>query len=271
MQEQDFSSVNQAFTRQSVYYDAYDFQNPVLLWMRKVVRTHVLKYLNKDDHMLELNAGTGLDACFFINERSVSVHATDLTDGMVGEIQRKIEHFKLQELLTVQQCSYTELDKVKAKPFNYIFSNFGGINCVDDLTKITRYFPDLLSPGAFVTLVIMQPVCPWELVFALKGNFKYAFRRLSKKGTMAHLEGKYFMTYYFTPKDVMCALGKDFKKVDLQGLATFTPPPQMEKFPSKYPWLFNTFTKLDEKWSRYWPFNAWGDHFIITAQYQPAN
>jgi ubiquinone/menaquinone biosynthesis C-methylase UbiE len=268
---QDFSSVNQAFTSQSVNYDIYDFQNPILLWMRKMVRNHVNNYLKEGDSMLELNAGTGLDACYFINEKKVKVHATDLTDGMVAEIEKKIENYQLRGKLSVQQCSYTDLENVNSAPFQYVFSNFGGINCVDDLAKITKDFSRLLSPRGHITLVIMQPICPWELIYALKGKFKYAFRRLHKEGVKAHLEGKYFMTYYFTPKDVMKALGKDYLLVDLQGLASFVPPPQSEKFPFKFPKLFEFLKKMDERFSRRWPFKIWGDHFIITVQYLPSN
>jgi hypothetical protein len=132
---------------------------------------------------------------------------------------------------------------------------------------VTHHFPDLLQKEGIITLVIMQPICPWELISALMGKFRYAFRRLKKNGTLAHVEGKYFQTYYFSPADVVSALGKNFRILDLQGLATFTPPPQREVFPDHYPRLFKLLNKLDEKLSRVWPFNTWGDHFIITAKY----
>ena len=37
----------------------------------------------------------------------------------------------------------------------------------------------------------------------LKGKFRIATRRLRRGGTLAHVEGVRFMTYYFTPHHVL--------------------------------------------------------------------
>jgi ubiquinone/menaquinone biosynthesis C-methylase UbiE len=266
--EVDFNSINQAFSKQSVHYDKEDESNPILQWMRKIVREHVSKYLKTGDKILELNAGTGLDALYF-STQGFSVHATDLSDGMVKEIENKISQNDPTQKLTCQQCSYTELDKIKDKKFNYVFSNFGGLNCIPDLKEVIKHLPNLLSPGAYVTFVIMPPVCPWELSFMLKGNFRKAFRRMSRSGAEAHLEGEYFQTYYFTPSQVVKAFGKDFKKLSLQGLASISPPPHNLNFQKKFPGIYSKLTKADEKLSFCFPFNRWADHFILTMQYKP--
>ncbi|HVD96651.1 MAG TPA: class I SAM-dependent methyltransferase [Cytophagaceae bacterium] len=264
----DFFSVNKAFSKQSFRYDEEDRENVILQWMRGEVRTHVERYLKKTDRMLELNAGTGLDAFYFIHQ-GAHVHATDLSDGMVEQIGHKIKKYDLQTLMSCQQCSYTSLDQVQAGPFQYVFSNFGGLNCIPDLKEVIKHLPSLLTPGAYITWVIMPPVCPWEFNFILKGNFKRAFRRFNKEGVMAHLEGQYFKTYYFTPSQVVQAFGKDFKKISLQGLASISPPPHNFRFQKNFPGLYKMLTKTDEKLSNYFPFNCWADHFILTMQYHP--
>jgi len=266
--EIDFNSVNKAFSKQSVHYDKDDETNFILQWMRKIVRNHVENYLKPEDKILELNAGTGLDALYF-SSLGFPVHATDLSDGMIREIDDKINKHQLNGILSCQQCSYTELDKIKNKKFNYVFSNFGGLNCIPDLKAVIQHLPDLLIPGAYVTFVIMPPVCPWELSFVLKGNLRQAFRRFSKKGSLAHLEGEYFQTYYFTPSQVVKDFGKDFKKISLQGLASISPPPHNINFQIKFPRLYSRFAKADEKLSFVFPFNSWADHFILTMRYEP--
>ncbi len=193
--EVDFNSVNKAFSKQSEHYDKDDDENAILQWMRKMVRDHVGRYLKNGDRILELNAGTGIDALYFA-KNGYDIHATDLSEGMVKAIEEKV---KLNPGLkfTAQQCSYTELQNIKAGPFNYVFSNFGGLNCIPDLQEVIKKLSPLLSPGAYVTFVIMPPVCPWEMIYLLKGDFKMAFRRFKKGGSKAHLEGEYFQTYYF--------------------------------------------------------------------------
>jgi methylase of polypeptide subunit release factors len=80
--------------------------------------------------ILELNAGTGSDAAYFA-DKGFLVHATDVADGMVNAIKEKAA--RLPERLTVQQLSFTELESVEGAPFDLVFSNFGGLNCIPDL------------------------------------------------------------------------------------------------------------------------------------------
>ena len=266
--EVDFNSINKAFTKQSLNYDKDDENNAILQWMRKIVRNHVFLHLKTGDKMLELNAGTGLDALYF-SQKGYRIHSTDLSDGMVKEIKEKIKRFNLATQLSCEQCSYTELNKLNDLRFEYVFSNFGGLNCIPDLQDVIKHLPGLLSPGAYITFVIMPPVCPWEMAFMLKGNFRKAFRRMRKGGVPAHLEGEYFQTYYFTPSEVVKTFGKNFKKISLQGLASISPPPHSVNFQKKFPSVYNSLTRMDEKVSSMFPFNRWADHFILTMQYRP--
>jgi len=261
-----FTNVNEAFSRQSAIYDEYDISNPTLTWMRQQVRKHALNYLRPNDKILELNSGTGLDAEFFA-QKGFAVACTDLSDGMVEQMKKKISAGKYSDKISVQQCSFTELDKIANNKFDFIFSNFGGLNCISDLHESTKFFPSLLNKNGRVCLVVLSPVCPWELIQLFRGKIKYAFRRFEKDGTMANVEGVKFKTYYFSAKEVLIALGKDFKLMKLESLAVFTPIPQMEKIPQKFPALTKFLNKIDEKISTVFPFNRIGDHIIVTAEY----
>src|SRR4249920_2651381 len=117
--------VNEAFSKQSQHFDEDDFQNPLLQAMRSQVYNHVSKFIRKPSRILELNSGTGIDALHFIHQGH-SVHATDLSNGMIEEIKKKINEFNLHDRLTVQQLSYDQLDYLKGRKFDFVFSNFGG-------------------------------------------------------------------------------------------------------------------------------------------------
>jgi len=260
-----FNNVNTAFSRQSIIYDEYDRENPTLTWMRQQVMKHVLKYLRPNDKILELNSGTGIDAEFFA-EKGFSVHCTDLSDGMVEQMRNKFSSEIFSDKITIQQCSYTELDKIGEKKFDFIFSNFGGLNCIPDLRESTKFYPTLLNKNGRVCLVILPPICPWEIIQFFRGKFKIAFRRFNKEGVSANVEGIKFQTYYFSANTIMKALGRDFKLLKLESLALFTPIPQMEKIPKKLPGLAKLLNKIDEKISGTFPFNRIGDHIIVTAE-----
>ena len=262
-----FENVNKAFTRQSEIYDDYDRSNPTLTWMRQQVRIHVMKFLRKEDNILELNSGTGIDAEYFARQGH-KILCTDLSDGMIEQMKNKFSESELADKITVQQCSFTELDKISEQKFDFIFSNFGGLNCVDDLRKVTKFFPDLLNKNGRVCLVILPPVCLWEIIQLFRGKFSLVFRRFHKDGVLANVEGIKFKTYYFSKTDVMNSLGKNFKLLSVESLALFTPIPQMEKIPKSFPKLAKALNKIDEMVSGLYPFNRIGDHIIVTAEYK---
>lgn len=260
------SDVNKAFTKQSILYDSYEENNKILTWMRKQVRNAAISFLKKNDTILELNSGTGTDAVFFAR-KGFKVLATDLSDGMIEKIELKVNHEKLSGLIDVLQCSYTELDRIQNRKFDFIFSNFGGLNCVADLNLVTKHFPSLLRNNGIVCLVIIPPICPWEIIQLLRGKIKFAFRRFNKSGLPANIEGVSFYTYYFSHTKIMSALGPNFKLLKLMSLGVFTPIPQMEVFQNKFPRLLGFLNSLDEITSGYFPFNRMGDHIIVIAKY----
>lgn len=96
-------AINKGFSKQSYAYDESDQSNKILQDMRHQVYAHVEKYLIPKSRILELNAGTGIDALFFI-WAGHQVHATDLADGMISQIKAKISKHGLANQLT---CHYT--------------------------------------------------------------------------------------------------------------------------------------------------------------------
>lgn len=258
--------VNRAFSKQSLSYDAIDKENRVLQDMRQQVYDHVSAFIKTRSRILELNAGTGIDATHFVRQGH-TVHATDLSDGMIKQIENKIIQHQLTGQLTCQQLSYDQLDTLEGRTFDYIFSNFGGLNCIDDLSKVTKDLSKLLTSDGYVTFVIMPPIYLWELVGIFKGHGKQAFRRLHKNGVIAHLEGEYFKTYYFSLSQIKKAFGSKFKFIQSEGLCALSPPPSRGDFPLKHPALYKSLCKMDSLVRSSFPFNRWADHIIVTFQY----
>ena len=259
-------NVGRAFSKQSVNYDRDDSQNIVLLDMRKQVFDQVEKFIKSKGSILELNAGTGIDALHFV-QHGHQVHATDLSDGMLFQIKEKIRIHQLQNKFTCQHLSYDQLDQLNGNKFDFVFSNFGGLNCIDDLSKVTKHLPAILNPGGYVTWVIMPPVCLWELFGIFKGHGKKAFRRFSKGGVIAHVEGEYFRTYYFTLSQIKKAFGSRFQFISSNGLCAISPPPSKVNFPIKYPALYKNLRKIDSILRSHYPFNRWADHIIVTVKF----
>jgi ubiquinone/menaquinone biosynthesis C-methylase UbiE len=256
----------EAFSKQSEVFDQLYESNTIIRYKRKRVREHFLAHAPAGGHVLELNCGTGEDA-LFLNKQGFGVHATDIAEGMLAEAREKaIKQYASN--ISFEQCSFTKLEELQqGGPYDTIFSNFGGLNCTDELEKVVHSFPALLRSQGIVTLVIVSRFCLWEFLLLFTGRFATAFRRLfSKKGRSASLEGKKFRCWYYSPRQVMQYAQSDFRVLDIEGLCTFVPPSYIEHFPERYPKLFSFLVKLEARFSRTWPFRNIGDYFIITLQ-----
>jgi ubiquinone/menaquinone biosynthesis C-methylase UbiE len=263
---QQEQTVSAAFSLQSPSFDKIDEENELILWVRDRVRTEVLQYLSPKADILELNCGTGIDAIFFA-QQGHNVNATDNAEGMLRELNKKVSSLGLQDKVQSQRCSFNNLEELGfTKQYDYVFSNFGGLNCTDNLAKILGDVYNLLKPGGKFSFVIMPRFCPWEVGMFLRGYFKTAFRRFAKNGTMAHLEGEWFKCYYYNPSFVIKHTKDKFSLVSLRGLSIVVPPPFIEGFIKKHPSLFKQLQNLENKiWGKS-PFNRCGDHYIITMQ-----
>jgi len=262
-----WKAIDLAFSKQSLHFETDDFSNPVLLEWRKRIYDHVDRFIRPNSRILELNAGTGIDAVYFV-ERGHVVHATDLSAGMIAKLKEREAAYSKR--ITVQQVSFDKLEQVEGK-FDYVFSNFGGLNCIDDLQTVTNQLPRLLNEDAIVTWVVMPRVSPWEWTWMLKGKFRDAFRRLQINGVIAHLEGEHFYTYYHSVGKIERSFGSAFRLLSSEALGVFSPPPAAQKFVKRFRGISNFLSRTDKIFSKTFPFNRWGDHVIVTLGFEKRN
>lgn len=263
LQEQQASA---AFSKQAPVFDRIDEKNSLIVWMRDRVHKEVMSFVRKDDYLLELNCGTGIDATYFASQ-GIRVLATDNAPGMLEQLQEKTTAFDLEELISVRRCSFNNLEELgAAQQFDYVFSDFGGLNCTDRLDKVLSDIDRLLKPGGRFTLVVMPKVCPWEMAMFFRGYFKTAFRRFRKGGAGAKVEGLPFRCFYYNPRFIIRQMDNGYKLLGLKGLSITVPPPYIEHFVERHPKLFHTLERWENKlWDKA-PFNRWCDHFIITME-----
>ncbi|OGO14018.1 MAG: hypothetical protein A2Z66_12990 [Chloroflexi bacterium RBG_13_66_10] len=263
-----FPEIAEAFSLTAEKYDRFGEDHPNLTRMRQKVYAHAFRYLQPGAHILELNSGSGTDAVY-LARNGFRVHATDIAPGMLERLREKVDRFQLSDRVSVQDCSFMSLDQVRGGPFDAVFSDLGGLNCTSDLRPVTHSLPGLLRPGGIAIWVLMPPICLWELATALTGNVRFAFRRLARGGTRAHLEGKYFKVYYFTPRQAIASFGPGFSPLAVEGLSVFAPPAEIKDLPKRHHRLYSALCWLDDRLASHPPFRGWGDFFIATLRYVP--
>jgi ubiquinone/menaquinone biosynthesis C-methylase UbiE len=269
MSGEEFATIAEAFSLTAEKYDQFAEDHPHLSRLRSKVYAHLSRFLPEAGSVLELNSGTGIDAAH-LAQAGYRVHATDISPGMLALVQRKRSEFGLADRLTVQRCSFTDLGQVQGVPYDAVFSNLGGLNCIADLRPIIEQLPLVLRSGGIVTWVLMPRICLWEVLAGVfSGQFRTAFRRLSRKGTTAHLEGKYFKIYYFSPREVIASFSSVYKLLSLEGLSVITPPAESRNLAKRHPRIYNALARFDDRLSRLPPWWGWGDFFIISFRYEP--
>lgn len=263
-----FDTVAEAFSRTAEKYDSFAEDHPHLTRMRDKVYSHVARFNPSGSRILELNAGTGTDAVQ-LAQRGYRVHATDIAPGMLDRLRDKVRDLNLGERVTWEERSFLSLDDVPGAPFDAVFSDLGGLNCVPDLSPVIQQLPKVLRAGGVVTWVLMPRVCLWEWMEVFRGNFRLAFRRLTRHGVRANLEGFQFDVYYFSPRRVIDWFGDDYDLLALEGLSVITPTAESKNFAKRYLRLYGALSWLDGRLSARWPWHGWGDFYILTMRYNP--
>ena len=256
-----------AFNKQAWEFDSIYGNDSIINYKRRRVRNHLKKYLKPSSMILELNCGTGEDAVW-LAKQGHKVHATDISGSMLEMLNKKREHQKLRDAISIEQCSFTELEILQEKgPYDHIFSNFAGLNATGRLEKVLSAFNFLLKPGGKITLVLLPKFCLWEFALILKGKFKTALRRFSgKKGARAHIEGEFFRCWYYNPSYIRSHLTHAFRQVEVEGLCSFVPPSYIAGFAEKHPTLYRFLEKKENKFKSKWPWRVIGDYYIITLE-----
>ena len=264
----EIETIAEAFSLTAEKYDSFAQDHPHLTRMRNKVYGHVQRMVPAGAHILELNAGTGTDAVQ-LAQRGYRVHATDVAPGMLDRLRGKVRDLDLGDRITVEERSFLSLANVPGAPFDAVFSDLGGLNCVPDLSPVIAQLPNVLRPGGTVTWVLMPHVCLWEMAEVFRGHFRLAFRRFSRHAVRANLEGLHFDVYYFSPQQALGWFGRDYETIALEGLSVLTPTAESKSFARMFPRLYRSLAWLDDRLSPHWPWSGWGDFYMLSLRYKP--
>ena len=264
LQQPNEQKASEAFSLQAPIFDELYENKTIIRYKRDRVRKHFFSFLPSSGSILELNCGTGNDAIFFAN-KGYCVHATDVAFGMQKMLAIKQEVLKLSNL-TFEKCSFDHLENLNNRgPYDAIFSNFAGLNCTSNVDKVLGSLEELVKPGGIITMVLMPRFSFWESLLLLRGKFRTATRRfLGPKVDNAKVEGNYFTCTYYSPGYITRKIPKSFHLMSLEGLCTFVPPPSIEQFPEKHPYLYRLLVKIESRLALAWPWRSIGDYYIIT-------
>ena len=246
--------------------DGYDdgFSNTAVgTAMRRRVRS-LIPPVKPDFRALELNCGTGEDA-LWLAQQGAMVVATDISPVMIEVVNTKISKAGYQARVTAQVCGFDDLSALSETGFELVFSNFGGLNCIppESLAALSKALDEKTAPGARLMLVVMSRFCWWETAyFLLKGRWREAFRRFSRKPVAARLDQvTTIQTWYYAPAGLI-ALFPEFKVESCHPAGFWLPPSYLNPFFAKKTRLLKMLEWLEQHATLRW-LARWSDHYVV--------
>jgi SAM-dependent methyltransferase len=220
------------------------------------------------DHVIEIGCGTGVDACF-LAERGVKVVASDSSRGMLEVAGRRIASLKSDVVEIAVNLRLLPAENLAALrgdgPFDGAFSNFGAVNCVQDLGLLAKNLHDLLKPGANVLLCLLGPCCLWEIGWYLtRGNPQKAFRRLRSGGTTARIaDGEPVTVHYPSVRSLVRTFAPHFRLRFIKGVGVLVPPSYLESWANRFPSLLDFGVQADALLERCPGIRQLADHVLL--------
>ncbi len=105
------------------------------------------------DQILDLGCGTGEDA-LYLASRGVNVLGVDSAAGMIKIArERGVEAWQI----AIEELSW--LRREFGGAFDGALSNFGALNCVEDLSCVCAGLAPLVRPGGTLALCVMSRFC----------------------------------------------------------------------------------------------------------------
>lgn len=245
--------------------DAYDKifeRNLITQNIRSIIWNSYLEYFKTGSTVLDINCGTGTDA-IFLAEHGISVIAIDSSARMIEKTKNKISSKGFAHLISPRNISYDNIADIQST-FDGCISNFGGVNCTDDLLKLSDKISSSLKPGGTFIACVMNKISITEVIsHILRLEFKKGFRRFTNSYCLIKVGSSYVKVWYYTPQKFMKAFSGKFTPLRLYGLNIFSPNPNAHRFTSDHPKATQYLLKFDDLIRFIFPFRSMGDHFVI--------
>jgi SAM-dependent methyltransferase len=197
--------------------------------------------------VLEINCGTGLDAVF-LAEQGVELLACDISPRMVELARRHAADRGVGDRVEFVALANENLGALGDRSlFDGAFSNFSGLNCVEDLAGVQMQLAKRLKPGAPLLLCMMGRFALWEVLwFLLHGRLKRAFQRVREK-TDCVAKSPEVRIHRPSVEEICLQFAPSFRLRQWRGVGIMVPPSYMEHWARRFPGLINTLARFDQR------------------------
>jgi SAM-dependent methyltransferase len=229
--------------------------------LRERVWSRLAKNFAGRERLLELGCGTGEDA-IHLARAGHRVHATDASEEMIRVARLKAAKAGVADRIEFHVMPMEAMATLpREQRFDGVFSNFGAINCVADLSVLARSLAGRLTEGAPLVFVAMGRYVPWEWAWYLaRGDRARAFRRLRPDG----VTWRGLRVRYPTPTTLAADLRQCFEVRRCSALGFVLPPSYAAGWLDRSPRMLALLRGLECATARVTAGLA--DHFVIEGR-----
>ncbi|HZB88474.1 MAG TPA: class I SAM-dependent methyltransferase [Terracidiphilus sp.] len=230
---------------------------------RNSVWNVLLKTFRPGDNILEINCGTGEDALFLARNR-ISVTACDASQAMIARARQRLMAQPAPLPVVFSQLPTERINEL-APPFLFdgAFSNFSGLNCIEDLAPVAASLSHLIKDGGRLLLCFSTRVCLTEIFYYLaRGQKTKALRRLSGR-TRATLDGLSLDVYYPGLARIRRSFSPHFQLRSTRGIGVMVPPSYLEPWARNHPTTLRLLCHLEDLLARVPFLRSTGDHVLL--------
>ncbi len=256
-----------AFDSVAADYDGPRGNNADIQGMREEVWRWLDATFEPASRLIDLGCGTGLDAARMASS-GFTVTATDWSPQMVERTRQRAVAEGLTGRLEARHIGAHELHALDGDgSFDGAYSNLGPLNCVPELTDVSRECARLLKPGGALVFSVIGRICPWEVAhFARRRSWARIKVRYARTAVPVGMNKRTIWTRYYGPREFHRAFAPQFTLEHYRGLCTFVPPPYLTAVRDRHPQLHERLWRLDRRTAG-WPLlRAMGDHFLIVMR-----
>jgi len=259
-----FDDTRAAFDSVAATYDGPRGNNDLVQDMRREMWRWLDESFPRESRLIDLGCGTGLDAVRMA-ERGHEVLAIDWSPRMVERTHGRAAGARVSDRVHTASIGAHELERVEAgSSFDGIYSNLGALNCLPELTSVSRECARLLKPGGRLVFTVIGRWCPWEMAYyACRADWSRIKVRFARRMTPVGMNGHTVWTRYWTPRELYRRFTREFALVHCRAVCLFAPPPYITGFRDRHPAGFERLWRWDRRVGG-WPLlRSLGDHFLI--------
>jgi ubiquinone/menaquinone biosynthesis C-methylase UbiE len=256
-------AAGRVFDQLAAKYDS-EFSNSLIgKAQREAVWKVLTRYFKDGDNILELNCGTGVDAMFLAG-KGISIFACDASQQMVAKAEQNLRQ---RSPLLPAVFFHLPTERIRElhpeNRFDGAFSNFSGLNCVEDLGSVAYSLSNLVKKGDHLLLCFSTRFCLTEMgYYLLRAQWKKALRRC-KGSTVATVGTQQFPVYYPNLQQVRSSFGPDFRLRSCTGIGVAIPPSYLEGWAQKHRKAFQILCRLEKLIATVPILRVTGDHMLL--------